>query len=56
LFRNYEKDIFDSKSDEKKKNEGMGSFDAFNGLILPFTKRVSEAFKMEWDGKEATVG
>jgi hypothetical protein len=34
----------------------MGSVDSFKGLILPFSNKVTAAFKAEWEGKEFQVG
>lgn len=47
--------IADPKSTDKEKNSAMGSLDSHNGLVVPFSKKVDDIFKAEWDAKEVKV-
>jgi hypothetical protein len=54
--KTYQATVADPKSTDKAKLEAQGAIDAYNGLIVPFTQKVTETFKAEWDGKLSSVG
>jgi hypothetical protein len=49
--KGYQATLANPKSSEREKLEAQGAYDAYYGLILPFSKKVVEKFKIEWDGK-----
>jgi hypothetical protein len=34
----------------------MGTFDAFQGLVLPFSNKVDDVFRSEWELKLSVIG